>query len=59
MLQILLEKICVVVMKLEFWGPTAWLKKTLTQMFSSEIYKLFKNNYFEEHLCERLLLNII
>ena len=36
--------------KLEFWGPATLLKKTLTQVFSCEIYKLFKNNYFEEHL---------
>ena len=27
-----------------------FIKKTLTQMISCEIYKLFKNNYFEEHL---------
>ena len=26
------------------------LKKTPTQVLSREIYKLFKNNYFEEHL---------
>ena len=30
-----------------FWGPATLLKKT---MLSCEIYKLFKNNYFEEHL---------
>ena len=36
--------------KLEFWGPATLLKKTPTQVFSCEIYKLFKNNYFEEHL---------
>ena len=35
---------------LEFWGPTTLLKKTPTQVFSCQIYKLFKKNYFEEHL---------
>ena len=37
-------------MRLQFWEPATLLKKTLTQLFSCEIYKLFKNNYFEEHL---------
>ena len=32
-------------------GPATLLKTALTQVFSFEIYKLFKNNYFEEHLC--------
>ena len=41
--------------KLELWGPVTLLKNTPTQVFSCEIYKLFKNNDFEE----RLLLNII
>ena len=36
--------------KLEFWGPATLLIKTLTQQLSFEICKLFKNNYFEEHL---------
>ena len=36
--------------KLGFWGPATLFKKTPTQVFSCEIYKLFKNNYFEEHL---------
>ena len=36
--------------KLEFWRPVTLLKKTPTQVFSCEIYELFKNNYFEEHL---------
>ena len=36
--------------KLQFWGPATLLKKTPAQMLSCEIYKLFKNNYFEEHL---------
>ena len=36
--------------KLEFWGPATLSKKTLAQVFSCEIYKLFQNNYFEEHL---------
>ena len=36
--------------KLQFWGPATLLKKTPTQVLSCEIYKLFKNNYFEEHL---------
>ena len=35
---------------LEFWGPAALLKRTLAQLLSCEIYKLFKNNYFKEHL---------
>ena len=35
---------------MQFWGPATLLKKTPTQVFSCEIYKLFKNNYFEEHL---------
>ena len=43
---------------MEFWGPATLLKKTPTQVFSCEIYKLFKNNYFEEHLWS-LVLNII
>ena len=36
--------------KLQFWGPATLLKKTPAQVLSREIYKLFKNNYFEEHL---------
>ena len=36
--------------KFEFWGPATLLKKTPTQVLSCEICKLFKNNYFEEHL---------
>ena len=36
--------------KFQFWGPAALLKKTRTQVLSREIYKLPKNNYFEEHL---------
>ena len=36
--------------KLEFWGPVTLLKKTQTQVFPCEIYKLFKNSYFEERL---------
>ena len=36
--------------KLQFWGPATLLKKTLTEVFSCEIRKIFKNNYFEEHL---------
>ena len=36
--------------KLEFWRPVTLLRKTPTQVFSCEIYELFKNNYFEEHL---------
>ena len=36
--------------KLQFWGPATLLKKTPTQVLSCEICKLFKNNYFEEHL---------
>ena len=36
--------------KLQFWGPATLLKKTPIQVLSCEIRKLFKNNYFEEHL---------
>ena len=36
--------------KLHFWAPATLLKNTPTQVLSREIYKLFKNNYFEEHL---------
>ena len=35
---------------MQFWGPATLLKKTPTQLLSSEICKLFKSNYFEEHL---------
>ena len=35
---------------LEFWAPKTLLKKTQAQVFSCEIYKPFKNNYFQEHL---------
>ena len=38
-------------MKLELWGSATLLKKTPTQVFSCAVYGLFKNNYFEEHLC--------
>ena len=30
--------------------PTTLLKETSTQMFSCEIWEIFKNTYFEEHL---------
>ena len=36
--------------KLQFGGPATLLKKTSNQVLSLEIYKLFKNNYFEKHL---------
>ena len=36
--------------KLQLWEPATLLKKAPTQVFSCEICKLFKNNYFEEHL---------
>ena len=36
--------------KLLFWGPATLLKKTPTQVVSCKLCKLFKNNYFEEHL---------
>ena len=36
--------------KLQFWGPATLLKKTSTQLLSWETWKLFKSNYFEEHL---------
>ena len=29
---------------MEFWGPATLLTKTLTQVLSCDIYKLFKNN---------------
>ena len=32
------------------WGPAILFKKTPTQILSSEICDIFKNNYFEEHL---------
>ena len=32
------------------WEPATLLKKAPTQVFSCEICKLFKKNYFEEHL---------
>ena len=45
------ERTCVgVSLKLQFWETATLLKKTLTQVFSCQICKLFKNNYFEEHL---------
>ena len=52
-LKILLEEVCVslFLIKLEFWEPATFLKKAPTQVFSGQIYKLFKNNNFEEHLC--------
>ena len=37
-------------MKLEIWGPATLWKKTPTLVFSCEIFKLFQNIYFEEHL---------
>ena len=36
--------------KLEFSGSATLLKKTLRQVLSCEIWKIFKSNYFEEHL---------
>ena len=36
--------------KLQFWGPATLLKKTQTQTLSCEIWKLYKNNYFEDNL---------
>ena len=36
--------------KLQFWGTATLLRKTPTQKLSSEIPKIFNNNYFEEHL---------
>ena len=36
--------------KLQFWGPATLLKKTQTQILSCEIWKLYKNNYFEDNL---------
>ena len=49
-LQILQEKKNLFLIKLEFWGSATLLKKTPTQVFSCEIYKLFKNNYFKKRL---------
>ena len=37
-------------MKLQFWRPAALLKKIPTQVLPCDIWKLFKNNYFGEHL---------
>ena len=39
-----------VLIKLQFWGPTTLLKKIPTQVFSCEIYKIQNKNCFEEHL---------
>ena len=36
--------------KLQFWRPATLFKKTLTLLLSCETCKLFKSNYFEEHL---------
>ena len=38
------------VVKVQFWGAATLLKKISTQMLYCEICKLFKSNYFEEHL---------
>ena len=35
---------------LQFWGPATLLRKTSTLMLSCKVSKIFKNNYFEEHL---------
>ena len=39
-----------ILIKLQFWGLTALLKKTPTQTFSCEVCEIFENNHFEEHL---------
>ena len=47
------EKTCVGVsflIKLQFWKPANLLKKAPIQVFSCEIWKFFKKNYFAEHL---------
>ena len=36
--------------KSQLWEPATLLKKAPTQVFFCEICKLFKNNYFKEHL---------
>ena len=36
--------------KLQFWWPTTLLKKTLTEMLSCKLCKLFKDSYFDENL---------
>ena len=36
--------------KLQAFRPANLLKKTPTQVFSCEIWKILKNTYFEEHL---------
>ena len=36
--------------KLQFWRPATFLRKTPTQMLSCEICEIFKNSYFEKHL---------
>ena len=37
-------------LQLQFSGSATLLKQTPTLVFSCEIYKLLKNNFFEEHL---------
>ena len=41
---------CLFLIKSQFWGPETLLRKTPTEVLSSEIWKIFKNNFFEEHL---------
>ena len=36
--------------KLQALRPANMLKETPTQVFSNEIWNIFKNTYFEEHL---------
>ena len=36
--------------KLQALRPANMLKETPTQVFSNEIWSIFKNTYFEEHL---------
>ena len=35
---------------MQFWGAARLITKTPTQVLSGKISKIFKNNYFEEHL---------
>ena len=48
--QILQENTFVGVSFKKLTGLELYWKETPTQVFSSEIFKIFKNTYFEEHL---------
>ena len=44
------KDLCWSLFKLQFWRPVTLLKTTSTLVLSCEMWKIFKNNYFEEHL---------